>query len=110
MINKDFYDLIGLTFKEISYNKYNNSLALITDTDRCFRLVHFRRCVEEVSLFKIIGNLDSIINTPITYAREIASTLEYTLQRINTDRGSVILHWISDNDGGHGCKIKIIED
>jgi hypothetical protein len=122
-----FSELIGKTFTNIKVSKdTEEDEILFTDSEGIqYRMYHHQDCCESVWLDDVCGDMDDLLNSPITYAEEATSgegsTLEnkyvflaqlegrniapsdashtWTFYKLDTAKGGVTLRWIGESNG-----------
>lgn len=97
--------LIGKTLTKIE-NKENEELFFYTSDDDIYRMFHYQDCCESVSIEDIIGDLDDLIDSPITMAEESTQegetdwgTETWTFYKFATNKGYVTIRWYGESNG-----------
>ena len=121
------YDkLIGKTFTEIEVTKgapIRDHILFKTDTGIIFIMEHEQSCCEDVNIEDIIGNVSSLLNSPILVAEERFGDLPkkddcdesytWTFYEFATLHGSVTIRWYGSSNGYYSEKVdfyELIED
>lgn len=109
-----FEDLIGETFTEVVSDNYEYIIFHHT-SGRKFKMYHRQDCCESVNIESIVGDLDDLTNTPITFAdvssnegntgyddselynNEGSST--WTFYKLATIKGFVDIRWFGSSNG-----------
>lgn len=117
---KEFKELVGKTILNIKLQA--DEIVFITNDGIC-KLFHSQDCCENVYVEDIIGDLDDLLDSPITMAEEIISsenpqgiTKEYqdsftwTFYKLATIKGYVTIRWYGESNGYYSesvdfCKI-----
>ena len=101
----DMADLVGEIFTKIDTSE-ENEIIFQTKDNQCIKMYHEQDCCESVYIEDICGDLDDLLDTPITMfdARENQSstddgTMTWTFYHIGTNKGSVVLRWIGESNG-----------
>ncbi len=108
----DFNTIIGKTFTEIKgMEAASEQIDFKCSDGSIYRMLHYSDCCEEVHLEDVCGNVEDLLNTPITQAEEASSANEgtkpsefsdswtWTFYRIATAKGSVQLRWLGESNG-----------
>jgi hypothetical protein len=113
-----FSELTGKTLKSID-GLYEGSecVTLVTTDDECYQMHHHQSCCERVSIEDIIGEVEDLIDSPITMAEdetsgenpddvpsEIAdyqesSSYTWTFYKLATAKGYVTIRWYGTSNG-----------
>ncbi len=91
--------LVGKTLVKIERGDYDGNEALIfyADDNTVYRMYHDQDCCESVWIEDINGDLDDLLNTPITSASERtedgSEDSMWTFYHVETNKGSVVIRW-----------------
>jgi len=108
-----FSDLIGKTLVAMTgLEKNSDRVDLFTADGEHFVMRHQQDCCESVSIDDIVGNIEDLIDSPITMADEATSdenpngvTKEYldsftwTFYKLATVKGYVDIRWYGESNG-----------
>jgi hypothetical protein len=111
MYGQNVKELIGKTIIDIKNNN-DEELIFTCDDGSVYMMYHSQDCCEGVSIDEIIGDLSSLLNTPLIKAEERTSdknpdgiTKEYqdsftwTFYELATIKGYVTLRWYGESNG-----------
>lgn len=108
----EFNNLKGETIKNIVQGDQEILFTLSDGT--MLRMYHEQDCCEDVHIEDICGDLDDLLNTPITYADESTNEGDsayghetWTFYRIGTDRGSVTIRWYGESNGYYSESVSL---
>jgi hypothetical protein len=119
---------LGLVFTEIS--KTNDEIIFTTDTGDKYKMFHDQDCCESVSIDDINGDLDDLLNTPITMASETSNrdpspemieeerlakdkyyyepdSFTWTFYKLATVKGFVDIKWFGTSNGYYSESVDI---
>jgi hypothetical protein len=115
--SESFRQLIGKTIVKIEFLEEDDRIIFTTDDKTAYSCYHMQECCEIVQIEQIIGDLQSICNSPIVeaewheYYHDISSDDEEndvysrttTTQYILTEQGeSVKIIWDGQSNGCYG--------
>lgn len=114
----EFSDLLGKTIKKIDY--YNNALVfdVIDDSfqEYNYYMLHIQDCCESVTIEDISGNLEDLIDSPITLADCSTNDNEidyghqtWTFYKLATIKGFVDIRWLGESNGYYSESVDIIK-
>jgi hypothetical protein len=103
---KDISILLGKTLTKIE-QKEDEELLFYTSEGEIYKMYHEQDCCESVTIEDIIGDLDDLIDSPITMAEEVAEGKEtdewehetWTFYKFATNKGYVTLRWYGSSNG-----------
>lgn len=114
---KTIEELKGRILKLVEHN-LEEAVFTCYDGTR-FRMYHSHDCCEQVQLERVIGNLDDILNSPITYAQEFIGhegpeterheSCTLTDFKISTEKGAVTFHWIGSSNGYYSESVYFVQ-
>lgn len=110
-----FTDLLGRTLTRVE-NIDNERIRFTADDGAVFDLYHSQDCCESVRVEDIAGNLDDLVESPITMADESSSSdvpddvkakepdryvesETWTFYRLATVKGYVTIRWLGESNG-----------
>ena len=114
MMSQDVNTLVGKTLVDISIkDKGNEILRFVFDDGSVYEMYHDQNCCESVYLYDIIGDMGSLIGSPLTMAEEVTSRIDpegykgdahydsftWTFYKFATLKGYVTLRWLGESNG-----------
>jgi len=112
MVTK-FEQLKGLTLTDISSTE--EEMVFKIDSEQSYKLYHSQDCCECVTIEDICGDLDDLLNEPLTEAEEIIhaqdinpegvdvpeyqDSFTWTFYKLSTRKGSVTIRWYGESNG-----------
>lgn len=108
MKNADFFELIGKTIICL------DETEIKTSDGKRYLFYHEEECCESVNLYKIKGNIEDILNSPITLAEEDGGEPEdwkpskwqesYTFSNyfLETSKGRLEIYFLGESNGYYG--------
>lgn len=108
--NAQISDLMGKTITHIE-RKGDEELIFTCSNGGVYRMYHEQSCCESVVLEDVIGELESLLNSPILRAEErtnkaevrgdgyISPSLTWTFYELATLQGAVTLRWFGSSNG-----------
>lgn len=102
-------DLIGKTISKIE--KSDDEILFILNDGTKYKMFHSQDCCESVTIEDIEGDLDCLIESPITQAEESISSdqqngepknpesFTWTFYKLATLRGYVTIRWLGESNG-----------
>lgn len=103
-------EIIGKTI--IKIEKTNDSLVFYTQDNLVYKMFHDQVCCESVTLEDIWGDLDDLLDSPITMAEEVSNSddkldrideiydsFTWTFYKLATVKGYVTLRWLGESNG-----------
>lgn len=122
-VNK-FSDLVGKTIVKI--DKSDTEMHFELDSGEKYRLYHDQWCCEEVRIEDICGDLDDLLNSPITMAEEVTSkephngkpepnpdvwndSFTWTFYKLATVNGYVTIRWLGTSNGYYSEEVNFEE-
>ncbi len=116
----EFSDLLGKTIKKIDYYK-NNALVFYTVDDHFIEskyfMLHQQDCCENVYIEDISGNLEDLIDSPITLSDCSTNSNEnvndysqtWTFYKLATIKGFVDIRWLGESNGFYSESVDFIK-
>lgn len=115
----DFVSIEELKGKTLSLVEHNSDEAVFTTDDGArYRMYHSQDCCESVTLDKVEGNLDSILNSPIIEAIERIGhddpkneyeSVTFSDFALTTEKGTVTFKWIGSSNGYYSESVYFIQ-
>ena len=101
----NFGDLVGKTFIKII--KGDDIITFIDNVGKGYDMFHLNDCCESVYIEDINGDLEDLLNTPITLAEESTNRAEseeyesatWTFYKLATIKGYVDIRWFGTSNG-----------
>lgn len=101
--------LMGKTLTEIKQNGEDELIFTCQDGER-YIMHHLQDCCEYVSIDDIVGDLNDLLNTPITMAESVESggdgakdrydeSFTWTFYKLATVKGYVTIKWYGTSNG-----------
>jgi hypothetical protein len=118
-----FEELLGKVLTEIT-NHDNDRLIFKTSTGEEYRLFHRQDCCESVRIEEIIGELDSLIGSPILLAEEVSSvgvtpewvtppeypdSYTWTFYKLATNLGYATIRWLGESNGYYSESVDFVK-
>jgi hypothetical protein len=110
---KIFDNMIGKMISKINGEIDDSELVFFAKDGSEFRFLHQPNCCEEVYIEDICGDLNDLIDSPITMAEEVSNIDEpklprdvyagdsytWTFYKFGTNRGTVTVRWFGVSNG-----------
>ena len=110
-----FNSLIGK--KIINIDKGVDFITFIIDNGDSYKMMHRQDCCESVTIDDIIGNIDDLLNSPITFAQESFShdnpkyhnddDVTWTFYKLATINGWVDIRWYGTSNGYYSTEVDL---
>lgn len=108
-----FSDLVGKTLVSITGAEKNSDAIRFTDSKGVVYLMHHHQsCCESVDVEDVEGDIEDLLNSPITLAEEASnsdpqpdqkvdeySSFTWTFYRLATAKGFVVIRWYGSSNG-----------
>lgn len=107
-----FNDLKGHTIRAIEVSESKDEIKFTLDNGQVYRLYHMPDCCESVEIESIVGDLENLIDTPLTMADEVESSecqpgqktyegisFTWTFYKLATVKGYVDIRWYGESNG-----------
>lgn len=117
---KNISALLGKTLSDINVDRDNDEIIFTcTDGDQ-FKMLHMQDCCESVSIDDIVGDIQDLLDSPITMAEVVtnddAKPKEYadesytwTFYKLATVKGYVNIKWFGTSNGYYSEGVDFIE-
>lgn len=116
MTYADFEELLGETLKEVRKNCDDTAILFVTVKDEKYLMYHFQDCCEEVYIEDVSGDLNCLINNPITLAEKVCNSSEteygsetWTYYKLATIKGYVTIRWYGTSNGYYSESVDFIK-
>lgn len=97
-------------------NKDNEELLFYTVEGEVFQMFHDQDCCESVEIEEVIGDLDDLLNSPITMAEEVTEHGEsdwgsqtWTFYKLATNKGYVTIRWLGESNGYYSESVEFVQ-
>lgn len=107
--------LLGKTLTKID-NDTTDELIFHTSDGEVFKMYHEQDCCESVEIEEIIGDLNDLLNTPLTMAEETTQEGEsdwgsqtWTFYKFATIKGYVTIRWLGESNGYYSESVYFIK-
>lgn len=103
----DISRLVGETLVSIEgMHRGSSQVIFTTASGRRYRMLHRQDCCESVELEDVCGDIEDLVDRPITTAEERVmqgpsryESSTWTFYELATNRGSVTLRWLGTSNG-----------
>lgn len=116
-------ELLGKTLVSIErVNEFGEKLRFLTDTGEKYLMYHDQNCCESVSIDDIVGELDDLIGSPITFAEESTNRNDpkveddwtddshtWTFYKFATIKGFVDIKWYGSSNGYYSESVQFVK-
>jgi hypothetical protein len=113
-------NFLGKTFSSVNVNYDDNVIRFIVDENESYSMYHDQDCCENVSINDINGDINDLIDSPITLAEESSNrgndeddwggTFTWTFYRLATVKGYVDIRWYGSSNGYYSESVDIYRD
>lgn len=118
-----FGDLLHKTITNINVDRTLDEIRFQISDGSIYLLFHEQDCCEIVVIEDICGDLDDLINSPITLAEESTSfshpenftvkslqaSFTWTFYKLATVKGYVTIRWFGESNGYYSESVKFIK-
>lgn len=113
----NFEELEGKTIVEIHGMEVGNDVIyFVCDDGTIYMMYHEQDCCESVDINDICGDVDFLLNTPITLAEKVTETGEnedydsftWTFYNFGTIKGYVTLRWYGESNGYYSESVDFV--
>ena len=112
----DLSALMGKIVTNILINDEHDVILFVCSDDEVYKMYHEQDCCESVGIEDISGNLEDLLNTPITMAEEESNSSEtewgsctWTYYKLATVKGYVTLRWCGESNGYYSESVDVIQ-
>lgn len=109
----EFSEIVGKTPVEINNN--GDTIEIKMSDGSHYAMMHYQNCCESVHVEDISGDLDDLLNTPITLAevRSNRVTHEYgdkrwTFYELHSARGYATIRWYGSSNGYYSTSVDFL--
>lgn len=114
-------DLIGLTMAKVEGTAGDTEITFVASNGDTYRMLHLQDCCESVRVEDIAGDLQDLVDTPITMAREDSNSTDdpaedhddsytWTFYNLGTVKGQVNIRWFGTSNGYYSESVDLIKD
>lgn len=113
-----FGDIAGKTITEIHGMEVDNDVIFfVCDDGTIYKMYHEQDCCESVDINDICGEVDFLLNTPITLAEEVVQdggendwgTSTWTFYNFGTVKGYVTIRWYGESNGYYSESVSFVK-
>ena len=114
----EFNYLLGSTLTNIKVIE-DEEIIFTTNTDRQYKLFHIQDCCESVVIEDICGDLNDLLDTPLTLVAEEINTGDldtlggdcntWTFYKMGTVKGTVTIRWHGNSNGYYSERVSFTE-
>jgi hypothetical protein len=113
--------LLGKTITKIEkkQEEYCHEIIFNCNDGNKYMMAHDQNCCEEVYIESIVGELDDLINSPITMARKETNkdnplprkddSFTWTFYKLATVKGYVTIRWYGNSNGYYSEEVSFIK-
>lgn len=98
--------IVGFVFTSIKYDTETETVTFIRNNGKKYQMYHAQDCCEHVYLADIVGDWNTLLNTPIISAEESSQngpeseeSSTWTFYKFATAKGYVDLRWFGESNG-----------
>ena len=109
-------ELLGKTLREVKKHCDDIALLFITMEGEQYLMYHEQDCCEDVYIEDISGDLNCLVNYPITLAEEVSNsngiewgTETWTYYKLATIKGYVTIRWYGTSNGYYSESVDLIK-
>lgn len=118
-------ELLGKTLVNIE-NRNNEEIVFTTTEGDVYKLFHNQDCCETVMVEDICGNLEDLVESPLTEAEEVTNVDEpfvkqegrnyepdsytWTFYKLRTEKGCVTIRWLGESNGYYSESVSFIKE
>lgn len=123
--NVKFSDLLGKTIVAINgAARGSDEISFTTSDGDIFALMHEQDCCESVTVEDVTGNVDDLLNPPITMADESSNSQDdpvgfsvpeyrdsftWTFYKLATVKGYMDIRWYGESNGYYSEAVSFVE-
>ena len=116
--NVEFGDLLGKTL--VSIQQSVDELIFKTTEGETYKSYHYHHCCESVGIEDIEGDLNDLLNAPLTQAEEITNSEDkmgkvmsesftWTFYKLATIKGYVTIRWLGESNGYYSESVDFVK-
>lgn len=115
----EFNELQGKTIVEIHGMEIGNDVIFfVCDDGTIYKMYHEQNCCESVDINDICGEIDFLLNTPITLAEEViedggeddyGDSSTWTFYNFGTVKGYLTIRWYGESNGYYSESVDFIK-
>ena len=115
-------ELLGKTIISIQgMEKENDEINIICSDGTKYLMFHDQSCCEEVYIEDVCGNVEDLLNTPITLAEDVSNECDngalsewddsytWTYYKLATVKGYVSIRWYGTSNGCYSESVDLIK-
>lgn len=110
--NCDLNEIVGKTPVEIVNDTHLDQIRFKMSDGSQYVMLHCQECCENVSVEDIAGDLNDLLNTPITVAQERSNKTSnmygdqrWTFYELQGARGYATIRWYGSSNGYYGTSV-----
>lgn len=113
-----FEDLLGKTLTKIEVNEDETTITFYCSDNTRYLMFHYQDCCETVYVEEVVGDLDTLLNSPILLAEVISNQDEpnlgdeswtWTFYKLSTNLGNVTIRWYGGSNGYYSEEVTFEE-
>lgn len=115
-------ELLGKTITSIQgMEKDNDEIYFICSDGTKYKMFHDQDCCEEVYIEDVCGNVEDLLNTPITLAEDVSNLCDkealdvddksytWTWYKLATTKGYVSIRWYGTSNGYYSESVYFVK-
>jgi len=117
-----FEDLNGKIITSIIGGVGDDEIKITLSDNSVYKMYHVQDCCEDVRVDDIVGDINDLLNSPVTMAEEITSNtnpegivIEYqdsftwTFYKLATIKGYVTIRWYGESNGYYSEDVEFVK-
>jgi len=122
MMDAKFEDLNGKIITSIIGGVGDDEIKITLSDNSVYKMYHVQDCCEDVRVDDIVGDINDLLNSPVTMAEEITSNtnpegivIEYqdsftwTFYKLATIKGYVTIRWYGESNGYYSEDVEFVK-
>lgn len=114
----NFCSLSGKTLTSVVVDRDNNTITFTTSDTNEYVLHHEQDCCESVTIESIVGDIEDLLNSPITLAEESSNqektnhdddSQTWTFYKLATNKGYVDIRWFGTSNGYYSERVHFVK-
>ena len=113
----EFNNLVGKEIIKIEGGPGDDEVTFHTSEGEAYRLYHYQECRESVTLYDVDGDLQRLLDSPITIAEEVSGgedvgplsgyeeSFTWTFYKLGTVVDTVTMRWYGSSNGHYSEKV-----